>query len=69
MSKRNADGSEEDTHALKQGNRPVQRDTPDDAGHFEDDFEDEFESDDEIMEAGVDGGPDDERETQEMGGM
>ena len=35
------------------------------AGEFEDEFEDEFESEDEILEAGVDGRPDEEREAEE----
>ena len=36
-------------------------------GDFEDEFEDEFESEDEIIEAGVDGRPDAEREADEAG--
>ena len=36
-----------------------------DVGDFEDEFEDEFESEDEILEAGVDGRPDEEREAEE----
>jgi ribosome assembly protein RRB1 len=36
-------------------------------GEFEDEFEDEFESEDEILEAGVDGRPDAEREVDEKG--
>ena len=38
-----------------------------DMGEFEDEFEDEYESDDEILEAGVDGRPDAEREAEEKG--
>ena len=34
-------------------------------GNFNDEFEDEFESEDEIIEAGVDGRPDEEREAEE----
>ncbi|KAI9678719.1 MAG: ribosome biosynthesis protein rrb1 [Caeruleum heppii] len=34
-------------------------------GEFEDEYEDEFESEDEIIEAGVDGRPDEEREAEE----
>jgi len=37
----------------------------DEVGDFEDEFEDEFESEDEILEAGVDGRPDEEREAEE----
>ena len=36
---------------------------------FEDEFEDEFESENEILEAGVDGRPDEEREAEEKRGM
>lgn len=37
---------------------------------FEDEYEDEYESeDDEILEAGVDGRPDEEREAEEKEGM
>jgi len=54
--------------ALKSGGRPITS-LPDDheAGEFEDEFEDEFESEDEdeILEAGVDGRPDEEREAEE----
>ncbi|KAK5655881.1 hypothetical protein OQA88_5420 [Cercophora sp. LCS_1] len=69
MSKRNAD---EDSLAgpLKGGDRPDAMDIdekPNDMGEFEDEFEDEFESEDEIIEAGVDGRPDAEREAEEAG--
>jgi ribosome assembly protein RRB1 len=52
--------------ALKSGDRPIPS-HPDqnDGADFEDEFEDEFESDDEIIEAGVDGRPDEEREVEE----
>ncbi|KAF2453540.1 WD40-repeat-containing domain protein [Lineolata rhizophorae] len=52
---------------LKGGDRPMKDDEPGGAvdGGFEDEFEDEFESEDEIIEAGVDGRPDDEREAEE----
>ncbi|KAH0280022.1 glutamate-rich WD repeat-containing protein-like protein 1, partial [Aureobasidium melanogenum] len=64
MSKRTADQSnEEELRALKSGQRP-QDGQPDDL-EFEDEFEDEFESEDEILEAGVDGRPDEEREAEE----
>lgn len=67
MSKRAADASEEYSAALKAGERPVADDLPDEVGEFEDEFEDEFESEDEILEAGVDGRPDAEREEEEKG--
>jgi ribosome assembly protein RRB1 len=65
MSKRAADAVED--QALKAGERPVADAPPDEAGEFEDEFEDEFESEDEILEAGVDGRPDEEREAEERG--
>lgn len=67
MSKRAADASEEQDAALKAGERPVAEAPPDEVGEFEDEFEDEFESEDEILEAGVDGRPDAEREEEEKG--
>ncbi|KAH2348291.1 hypothetical protein KXW30_007922 [Aspergillus fumigatus] len=69
MSKRAADASEEHSAALKAGERPVADDIPDEVGEFEDEFEDEFESEDEILEAGVDGRPDAEREEEEKDAM
>ena len=70
MSKRTA----EDDHlagALKGGGRPDAMDIDshpnNEMGEFEDEFEDEFDSEDEIIEAGVDGRPDEERETEEAG--
>ena len=59
---------------LKGGSRPGQdQDMMDidetlakDMGEFEDEFEDEFD-DEEILEAGVDGRPDAEREAEEKG--
>lgn len=69
MSKRVADHED---GPLKGGHRPeaMDVDRPDqDMGEFEDEFEDEFESEDEILEAGVDGRPDAEREAEEKEGM
>ncbi|CAK7225864.1 Ribosome assembly protein rrb1 [Sporothrix curviconia] len=68
MSKRTAD-EEDGGVALKDGDRPMDIDTDNnnaaaEMGEFEDEFEDEF-SDDEIIEAGVDGRPDAEREAEE----
>lgn len=67
MSKRSADPYDEQSAALKAGDRPMVDATPDEVGEFEDEFEDEFESEDEILEAGVDGRPDAEREEEERG--
>jgi hypothetical protein len=64
MSKRPAEASDQELEAIKNGDRPMEID-PDEAGEFEDEFEDEFESEDEILEAGVDGRPDEEREAEE----
>jgi ribosome assembly protein RRB1 len=67
MSKRAADFDEHESEVIKNGDRPMEIDQNDQngVGEFEDEFEDEFESEDEIMEAGVDGRPDDEREAEE----
>ncbi|GAQ42048.1 ribosome biogenesis protein [Aspergillus niger] len=65
MSKRSADVSDEQNAALKAGERPVVDAPPDEVGEFEDEYEDEFESEDEVLEAGVDGRPDAEREEEE----
>lgn len=68
MSKRTADASEGESAALKAGQRPLSEEAPPDGiGEFEDEFDDEFESEDEIIEAGVDGRPDEEREAEENG--
>jgi len=64
MAKRPAESDEKDFEAVKNGDRPMEIDQ-DEAGEFEDEYEDEFESDDEILEAGVDGRPDEEREAEE----
>jgi len=66
MSKRAAE--EEAETVLKSGQRPL---TNADGGNnldFEDEFEDEYESEDDIMEAGVDGRPDAEREAEQARG-
>lgn len=67
MSKRAAETAEDTQGALKHGDRPIAGDDGEDE-QFEDDYEDEFESEDDIMEAGVDGRPDDEREAEERAG-
>lgn len=66
MAKRGAE--EEKVSALKAGQRPLEHPNGDEDLDFEDEFEDEFESEDEIMEAGVDGRPDAEREADGMKG-
>ena len=71
MGKRAADPAATEVSALKGGSRPQKPNGgADDIGEFEDEFEDEFESeddeDDEILEAGVDGRPDAEREAEEQ---
>lgn len=58
---------EDDGAPLKSGSRPVRPEPTNEMGEFEDEFEDEFESEDEVMEAGVDGRPDAEREADEKG--
>lgn len=68
MSKRTADESDEEVQALKAGQRPVNEEENGEDMEFEDEFEDEFESEDEILEAGVDGRPDEEREAEEREG-
>lgn len=62
MSKRA--GDELNGAPLKAGQRPENGAKNEEGLDFEDDFEDEFESEDEIMEAGVDGRPDAEREAE-----
>ena len=66
MPKREKDGNHETT-PLKRGERPdaMEIDRDDEIGEFEDQFEDEFDSDGEVMEAGVDGRPDAEREAEQ----
>ena len=51
--------------ALKGGQRPESGDGEEPAIDYEDPYEDEFDSEDEVMEAGVDGRPDAEREAEE----
>jgi ribosome assembly protein RRB1 len=63
---RTPENGHEAPSVLKSGQRPIASNNDDPAGaDFEDEFEDEFESEDEIMEAGVDGRPDEEREAEE----
>ncbi|KZF26924.1 glutamate-rich WD repeat-containing protein 1 [Xylona heveae TC161] len=67
MSKRAAEPSDKELDALKGGERPAKPEDNPEIGEFEDEYEDEFESEDEIIEAGVDGRPDEEREAEEQG--
>jgi ribosome assembly protein RRB1 len=60
---------EEELSALKAGQRPAFASNGHDDLEFEDEFEDEYESEDEIMEAGIDGRPDAEREAEGARGM
>jgi ribosome assembly protein RRB1 len=67
MAKRAADDGEQSSPgALKDGDRPIADGGVPVDEQFEDEFEDEFESEDEILEAGVDGRPDEEREAEEQ---
>ena len=66
MAKRAADDDEQTSPgALKDGERPFADVAVPEGEQFEDEFEDEFESEDEVLEAGVDGRPDEEREAEE----
>ncbi|CAL3966586.1 unnamed protein product [Diplocarpon coronariae] len=65
MSKRRAEENKNGGVSLKGGERPEKPGLEDELGEFEDEFEDEYESEDEILEAGVDGRPDEEREAEE----
>lgn len=69
MSKRAAESLDTEGVPLKAGDRPVKPQNGDEEEEFEDEFEDEFDSEDEIIEAGVDGRPDEEREAEEKRGM
>lgn len=68
MSKRPAEALGDESIPLKAGERPLKSEKGDEDEISEDEFEDEFESEDEIMEAGVDGRPDEEREAEEQRG-
>lgn len=67
MVKRRAEDAQDGGASLKGGDRPPNTEAGEDVEGFEDDFEDEYESEDEIMEAGVDGRPDEERMAEEKG--
>lgn len=65
MAKRAAEDEQTSPSALKSGERPVADNGIAEGEEFEDEFEDEYESEDEVLEAGVDGRPDEEREAEE----
>ncbi|KAL8824030.1 MAG: hypothetical protein Q9191_005353 [Dirinaria sp. TL-2023a] len=65
MAKRAVEDSGIEDAVLKSGERPVRPEEDGDGVDFEDEFEDEFDSEDEIIEAGVDGRPDEEKEVEE----
>lgn len=69
MAKRAAENFNDHGVTLKAGERPENDTQVDEVGEFEDEYEDEYESEDEIMEAGVDGRPDSEREAEEKDGI
>lgn len=69
MAKRTAESFDNGPSKLKSGERPLKVDNGNEEGNFEDEFEDEFDSEDEVLEAGVDGRPDDEQEVNESRGM
>lgn len=68
MGKRAAEALGSEDSPLKAGERPLKQENGDEAEDFEDEFEDELDSEDEIIEAGVDGRPDEEREVEEKRG-
>lgn len=69
MSKRQAEGSENDLGQLKSGQRPLKPQNEDEVIEYEDEFEDEFDSEDEIFEAGIDEHPDEEQAVEDSRGM
>jgi ribosome assembly protein RRB1 len=69
MSKRPAQDDQNGGVPLKGGERPERTEPADEVGEFEDEYEDEYESEDEILEAGVDGRPDEDREIEEKAGV
>lgn len=68
MAKRTAESFDNGQSKLKSGERPLKVDYGNEEEKFEDEFEDEFDSDEEILEAGVDGRPDNEQELTESRG-
>lgn len=68
MGKRAAQMDENESRVLKDGQRPLAKESNEEGSEFEDEFEDEFESEDELFEAGEDGRPDEVREDHESRG-
>lgn len=68
MGKRVAQADENEDRVLKDGQRPLTKESNEEGSEFEDEFEDEFESENEIFEAGEDGRPDEDREADESRG-
>ena len=68
MGKRPAERSETELDQLKSGERPVAAHHENEVIEYDDDYEDEFESEDEILEAGIDGQPDEAHEAEESRG-
>ncbi len=68
MGKRATETLETEAGPLKAGERPLKQENGGEEEDFEGEFEDEFDSEDEIIEAGVDGRPDEEREVEEKRG-
>ncbi|KAL9101405.1 MAG: hypothetical protein Q9163_003340 [Psora crenata] len=69
MAKRSAEETTNDGVPLKSGERPQKVEKGTEEADFEDEFEDEYESEDEVLEAGVDGRPDEDREAEEKDAM
>ena len=67
MVKRPVEEAGHEADALKGGERPIKAEHGEEM-EFEDEFEDEYESEEDILEAGVDGRPDEEREAEERRG-
>lgn len=67
MAKRSAEIVGNEAEPLKGGERPLKAGDGEEM-EFEDEFEDEYESEEDILEAGVDGRPDEEREAEERRG-
>ena len=67
MAKRPAEEIGAEADALKGGERPLKAENGEEM-EFEDEFEDEYESEEDVLEAGVDGRPDEEREDEERRG-
>lgn len=67
MAKRPAEETIDGGVPLKSGERPGTAENGEDMD-FEDEFEDEYDSEDGIIEAGVDGRPDEKREGEESRG-